>query len=86
MKGLKILKHPRMTEKAMNNIEVLNELVFIVDKKTNKKEIKEIIEKEFDVKVIGVNVLNDTKGRKKAIIKLSEKTPAIETATKLGMM
>ncbi len=86
MKGINILKHPRMTEKAMNNIEILNELVFIVDKKTNKKEIKEVIEKEFSVTVIGVNVLNDTKGRKKAIIKLSEKNPAIEIATKLGMM
>lgn len=86
MKGLDLLKHPRLTEKAMNNIEILNELVFIVDKKTNKKEIKEAIEKEFKAKVIKINTLNDSKGRKKAIIKLSQDTPAMDIATKLGIM
>ncbi|MCK5299778.1 MAG: 50S ribosomal protein L23 [Candidatus Aenigmarchaeota archaeon] len=86
MKNLNLLKHPRMTEKAMNRIELNNELVFIVDKKATKKDIKEVFEKEFEAKIIKVNTMNDTKGRKKAIIKLSEETPAVDIATKLGMM
>jgi ribosomal protein uL23 len=83
---LDLLKHPRMTEKAMNNLETLNELVFIVDKKATKSNLKQIFEKEFQTKVKQINILNDTKGRKKAIIKLSNDTPAMDIATKLGIL
>jgi large subunit ribosomal protein L23 len=86
MRQEKIIKYPLATEKAVRLMEIENKLVFIVDKKAKKKEIKEVFEKEFKVKVIKVNTLFDTKGRKKAYISLSPETPAIDVATQLGLM
>ncbi|PIN72300.1 50S ribosomal protein L23, partial [Candidatus Woesearchaeota archaeon CG10_big_fil_rev_8_21_14_0_10_45_5] len=44
------------------------------------------VEEAFKVKVIDVNFLNDMKGNKKAYVRLSGDTPAIDIATQLGMM
>ncbi len=38
------------------------------------------------VKVIKINTFIDTKHRKKAYVKFSEETPAIDLATQLGLM
>ena len=62
-----------------------NKLIFIVDKKAKKPEIKKAIEEIFKVKVLKVNTLI-TKGKKKAYVKLSPDTPAIDIATQLGLM
>ncbi len=82
----KVLKYPHMTEKSIRMIEKENKIVFIVDRKATKKEIKEAFEKVFDVKVEKVNTLVDFKGRKKAFIKLSPEYKAIDVATKLGVV
>ena len=66
-------------------MESENKLVFVVDRKAKKNEIKEAIEKMFKVKVLKVNVFN-IKGMKKAYIKFSDETPAIDIATNLGLM
>jgi large subunit ribosomal protein L23 len=80
------IKNPLSTEKAVRLMESENKLLFIVDKKADKIEIKASIEKLFNVKVVKVNTLNDVKGRKKAYVKLSNETPAIDVATELGLM
>ena len=67
-------------------MESENKLVFVVDKKATQKEIKKAIEETFNVKVEGINTLNDAKGRKRAYVKFSAETPAIDLATKLGLM
>jgi large subunit ribosomal protein L23 len=81
-----ILLYPLLTEKAIEKIESENKLVFIVNRKSNKKQIKWATEKVFNVKVIDVKILIDRKGRKKAWIKLSKEYPATEIATRLGML
>jgi ribosomal protein uL23 len=81
-----VVKNPLSTEKAVRLMESENKLLFIVDKKSNKTEIKESVEKMFGVKVDKINVLNDVKGRKKAYVKLSSESPAIDLATELGLM
>ncbi len=81
-----IIKYPLSTEKSIRLMESENKLVFIVDKKAKKQEIKEEIEKTFKVKVVKVNMFVDPKGRKKAYIKFSDETPAIDIATQLGLM
>ena len=86
MKEYKILKFPLVTEKAVRLMEGENKLIFIVDTKSTKPEIKEAIEKEFKVKVRKVNTLFNLKGEKKAYILLSNETPAIDVATQLGLM
>lgn len=86
MKKDNIIKYPLTTEKAVRLMEIENKLVFIVDKKAKKIEIKEALEKEFKLKVKKVNTLFDSKGRKKAYILLSPETPAIDVITQLGLM
>ena len=77
--------YPLSTEKSVKLMESDNKITFIVNKKSNKQEIKKAIEEEFKVKVIDVNT-SIQKGLKKAYIKLSQETPAIDIATKLGLM
>jgi ribosomal protein uL23 len=81
-----IIKYPLSTEKSIRLMESENKLIFIVDEKANKQEIKQAIEQMFSVKVEQVRTLNDSKGRKRAYIKFSSETPAIDLATKLGLM
>ena len=81
-----IVKHPLATEKAVRLMESENKLIFIVDKKAKKQEIKKAAEELFKVKVEKINTLNDTKGRKKAYLKLSTETPAIDIAAQMGII
>ncbi len=81
-----IVKYPLSTEKSIRLMESENKLVFVVDSKATKPEIKKAIEETFSVKVESVNTINDTKGRKKAYVRFSDETPAIDLATKLGLM
>jgi ribosomal protein uL23 len=81
-----MIKHPLSTEKAIRLMEAENKMVFIVDSRATKPEIRTEIEKLFEVKVLAVRTLNDTKGRKKAIVTFSPETPAIDIASRLGLM
>ncbi|MEM7821222.1 MAG: 50S ribosomal protein L23 [Candidatus Aenigmatarchaeota archaeon] len=81
-----VLKYPHLTEKSVALLEKENKIVFIVDRKANKKEIKEAFEKIFEVKVKEVNTLITSTGEKKAFIKLDPKFKATEVATRLGIV
>ena len=74
------------TEKAVRLMETENKLIFVVNRKSTKKQIKQAIEEMFKVKVMKVNTLITSKGTKKAYISLSIDTPAIDVATQLGLM
>lgn len=80
-----IIKYPLATEKSIRLMETENKLIFIVDKKAKKPEIKKAAEELFKIKILKVNTLIH-KGKKKAYLKLSLNTPAIDVATKLGLM
>ena len=76
---------PIVTEKAVMLIELKNILVFELDKRMARDEIKKQIEETFNVKVEKVNTLvRDNK--KYAYIKLKKDYPAIDVATKLGLI
>jgi large subunit ribosomal protein L23 len=81
-----VLIHPHLAEKSMNMVEIENKLVFIVDKKTDKKTIKEVIEKEFNVKVDSVRTETTTRGQKKAYVKINPEYSAADIASKFGMI
>lgn len=66
------------TEKARNLFEN-NEYVFIVDRRANKIQIKEAVEKLFNVKVESVNTLN-IKPKAKRFRMSVYKTSAIKKA------
>jgi len=80
-----ILEKIRATEKIVKQIEIDNVLVFIVDRAISKAEIKKEVEKLFNVKVDKVRTLIH-KNKKQAYVKLNSKNPAIDVATKLGVM
>ena len=80
-----VLKKPILTEKSLRLMDEENKYTFDVDVRCNKVEVKEAVEKLFNVKVEKVNVMNirpktkrvgryegKTNRRKKAIVKLAE--------------
>lgn len=52
-----IILYPLNTESAMKKIEENNTLVFIVDVKANKRQIKQALKKLYDVDTVKVNTL-----------------------------
>jgi large subunit ribosomal protein L23 len=81
-----IVVAPLLTEKAIGMIEREGKLVFIVNRKSNKRQIKWAIEKIIETKINKVQTLIDRKGRKKAFVALDEKNKAIDIATRFGML
>lgn len=69
-----ILKKPLLTEKSNFIKEALNQIVFEVDRKANKIEIKEAIEKLFKVNVIKVHTVN-MRGKRKRLGRSQGKKP-----------
>lgn len=82
----KVIKTPLMTEKAILQIEKLGKITFIVDINANKKLIKDVIEKRFNVKVHKVNTLITPKGEKKAIVTFKSIDEATRVAVALGIL
>jgi len=81
-----IILYPLVSEKAVNMIEAENKITFIVNPKSTKAEIKQALETAYKIKVDSVNVLNDTKGHKRAIVKLNKQFKASDLSNKLGMV
>ena len=79
------LKHPLVTEKAMNAMDFDNKLQFICDTGATKGEIREAVEQQFDVSVASVNTQNTMNGEKKATVLLSEDDDAQEVASRIGV-
>jgi len=65
MKDLRsVLKRPLITEKGTRVKEESNQLIFEVDNRATKVEIRQAVESMFKVKVLGVRTLN-FEGKKK---------------------
>ncbi|CAL5363582.1 unnamed protein product [Camellia sinensis] len=64
-----ILKYPLTTESAMKKIEDNNTLVFIVDICADKKKIKDVVKKMYDIQTKKVNTLIRPDGTKKAYVR-----------------
>ena len=85
MDAYKIIKYPLSTEKSIRLMESQNELIFVVDIDADKKMIKNAIEDMFKVKVESVSTYIQG-GEKRAYVKFSNESPAIDIATQLGLM
>ena len=86
MDAHEIIKYPLATEKSIRLMESENKLVFVVDKKATKPEIKKAVETLFKAKVTAVNTLHAVTGEKRAYVTFAKETPAIDIATTLGIM
>ena len=66
---MNILFKPIITEKASKISERLNQYTFLVDKRSNKIQIKKAVEDIYDVKVENVSTINYGSERKKRYTK-----------------
>ncbi|WP_254831808.1 50S ribosomal protein L23 [Haloglomus salinum] len=80
-----VVKHPLVTEKAMNKMDFENKLEFVCDMGANKDEIAAAVEERFDVRVTNVNTQNTMQGHKKATITLHEDDDAQDVASRVGV-
>ena len=85
MDPYKVIKRPLISEKAFELIEKENKLVIEVNLKATKSQIKEAIEKLYNVKVESVNTLITPKGNKKAYVRLSDFDDAADIASRMGL-
>ena len=76
---------PVTTEKAVKLIEAENTIIFCVDKRMKRPEIRKEIEEIFKVKVENINIMI-RQNKKFAYVRLKKENPAIDLATKLGMI
>ncbi len=79
------INYPFVTEKAMMLLDE-NKLQFIVDTRSNKKQIVEDVEKLYGFKVNSVRTMTTMKGTKKAILTFEGSESAHEIATRIGLM
>ncbi len=58
MTGLsrRVILHPYVTEKAMDEMERLNKLEFMVDRRASRAEVKRAVEQLYQCKVRGVTI------------------------------
>merc|ERR1712080_26482 len=81
-----LIRFPLSTEKAMKKMEDENTMVFIVDARTNKKQIKTCFQNLYNVKVKSINTLNRPDNKKKAYIRLSSESDSLTLANKIGII
>ena len=81
-----ILKFVYMTEKSIKSIEKENKLIFIVNRKSTKHDIKKSVEMSYGEKVLEVKTMIDQKARKKAFVKFEKSEVAGDIAIKLGII
>merc|ERR1719421_2039222 len=82
-----ILKYPLTTESAMKKIEENNTLVFIVDVRASKLQIKEAIKRMYEpIDVSKINTLVRPDGQKKAYVHLTQDFDALDVANKIGII
>lgn len=81
-----IIKYPLQTESAMQKIEDQNTIVFIVDSRANKNQIKLAVEKTYDVKTAKINTLIRPDGTKKAFVRLNADQDALDVSNRIGII
>lgn len=86
MDKFRIIKYPLTTESAMKKIEDQQTLVFIVDIKANKRQIKDAVQSLYHIETRSVNTLIRPDGKKKAYVRLTEDYDTLDVANKIGII
>jgi large subunit ribosomal protein L23 len=81
-----VINYPLMTESASLMVEKDNKLIFVVNTKAGKTDIKRAVETLYEVKVSKINILITPQGVKKAFVKLTSDYRASDVAIKLGIL
>ena len=70
----------------MKKIEDSNTLVFVVDIRANKPQIRMAVKKLYDIQVSNVNTLIQPEGEKKAYVRLASDFDALDVANRIGII
>eukprot|EP00116_Pleurobrachia_bachei_P006463 sb/3466725/ len=81
-----IIRNPLTTESAMKKIEDNNTLVFLVNTRANKPQIKQAVKQMYDIEAAKVNTLIRPDGQKKAYVRLTADYDALDVANKIGII
>jgi large subunit ribosomal protein L23 len=81
-----VISYPLMTESASLMVEKDNKLIFVVNLKAGKSDVKRAVEQLYEVKVARITVLITPQGEKKAFVKLKPEYKASDVAIKLGIL
>merc|ERR1712086_956996 len=81
-----IIKYPLTTESSMKLIEDSNTLVFIVDIRANKRQIKAAVKDLYSIECEKVNTLITPRGLKKSYVRLSKDFDALDVANRVGVI
>jgi large subunit ribosomal protein L23 len=80
MDPAEVIFYPLMTESASLVV------IFIVNLKAGKSDVKRAVEQLYEVKVSKVTMLITPQGEKKAFVKLNPEYKASDVAIKLGIL
>jgi large subunit ribosomal protein L23 len=81
---VRVVIHPYVTEKTMDEMERQNRLEFVVDRFASKGDVKRAIEKLFDVKVMKVTTKINKHG-KIAMVRFTKDFSAEEIGSRTGV-
>lgn len=81
-----VILYPLMTEAASLMVEQENKLVFMVNLKSGKPDVKKAVEELYEVRVQKINLLITPQGEKKAFVTLHPDFKAADVAIKLGIL
>jgi len=81
-----VIFYPLMTESASLMVEKDNKLIFVVNLKAGKNDVKRAVEQLYEVKVKKITMLITPQGQKKAFVKLTPEYKASDVAIKLGIL
>lgn len=86
MESSEVIFYPLMTEAASLMVEEDNKLIFVVNLKAGKSDVKKAVEQLYEVEVAKVTMLITPQGEKKAFVKLKPEFKASDVAIKLGIL
>jgi large subunit ribosomal protein L23 len=86
MEPTEVIFYPLMTEAASLMVERDNKLIFVVNVKAGKSDVKKAVEQLYEVEVDRITVLITPQGEKKAFVKLKPEYKASDVAIKLGIL
>lgn len=81
-----IIKGALSTEKCVRLIDSENTIVFVVDRRASRDDVKRGVKALFNVIPLRVNTMVDPLGRKKAFVKFDRGVLAKDLATSMGVL
>jgi large subunit ribosomal protein L23 len=86
MEPSEVIFYPLMTESASLMVEKDNKLIFVVNIKAGKSDVKKAVEQLYEVQVDRITMLTTPQGEKKAFVRLKPEFRASDVAIKLGIL